>query len=779
MPLVLAKILGPITPLSDSVHAEHVLPGAVASILVNGDAINRTQTASSNTVEIPLTGFSLQPQDVITVLWSLDGETSKPSPPEIVLDYPKKSLPSPVFLSSVHTVVDWIAISGLYPGATVEVFSSSNTLIGGPQTADLGVLQVEIHGPVSAGDELKAVQTVQVPGVGPVASTDGKSLPAERRFKGDESPAQPVIIGPIHECARAVLVGGAVPGCYVELRTGGDVFEYRAVEETFWAMLPRDAHAPATFDATSALRRLGRKSIPSGPVVVDPTQQLDAPLLAPSTQYCPLTVAVAASRMSPGTELTFEMRGGVGGTTMLGRAGAPVDSTSDSYYFGDLSSLVPASPPYPSIVLTERACALSSESDPAHVWPPSSIQEVPPGFFTPPVACAWWLNVLNVVGCVITVHSDASDWPLLAYWKQTDMDGWILLNRSLRAGEQIWVTIESGCVHDNLRNSAQIEVLDHGDLNAVRLDEPIRPGHNRTVWVSGAIPGARVHVFVNDVLRTSVWATGNVTSTLLPIYVGDLRERNRVRVRQEMCGEVGALSPDNVFATTGQMILEVSPSFVDRGQSVAVTIHARDAETGTILLYTSGSSPVYGPVGFVGYTSQPFTVTTSDKTPSPIHFTVNAEGYTSGSVDLPIHEPAPPPPATLAITSQVAIGVGYQVITELEWTLIGGNQKFVGSQKPNTTSCVITIPLPTPPGGGHVDYALAGEATIEFIHPKTGDKMKHAVTVFRSLDVFVGSITVANWNGTPKSMEVNIAWTALVNNQTKEQTGEVFYFVLA
>lgn len=781
MPLVPAKIIGPISPLSGSVQAEHVLPDAVVGIMVNGTAINRTQTTTSNVVEIPLAGYSLQPNDVVTVVWSLLGETSKPSLPESVLSYPR-DLPAPVFLSSVHTAVDWLTIGGLYPGATVEVLAGNNTVIGGPDTASFAALQLDIRNSVSAGDVLQAVQTVMVPGVGPVVSTRGTSLPVEPRFLREEPLNQPVIIGPIHECAGAVLVGGAVPGCFVELRTGGDSFEYRAVGETFWALLPKAAHAPASFEAVALLRRLGRQSIASVPVTVDPSQSLETPMLAPAIQYCPLTVSLTASHMSPGTEISFEMRGAAG-TTALGRAGAPTDSTSATYYLGDLSPLVPTVPPYPSIVLVERACSLSAESNAVHVWQPSSLQEVPPGFFTPPVACAWWLNVLNVGGCVITVHSDAVDWPVLAYWKMTDMEGWLPLNRSLRAGEHVWVTIESGCVPENLRKSDRVKVQDHGDLNALRLDEPIRPGLNRRVWISGTVPGARVHVFVNDVLRTSVWATGPISSTLLEVIVGNLAGGKRdepgdkVKVCQEMCGEISEFSPA-VSAQMGEMSLEISPDFVVRGQSSPVTIHARDAATGTIFLYTGGVSPVYGPSGFVGYTNQPFTVTASGGSATPIRFTVTAEGYTSGFVDLPIHEPAPPPPATLSIKSQSAIGVQNQVIKEIEWTLIGGNQKFVGSGKPNTTSCLVSVALPTPPGGGQVNYALSGKATIEFIHPQTLENMSRTVSVFNTAYGYLGSITVQNWTGSPRTMEINIGWAPVVNPQTGEQTGEVFYFIL-
>ena len=775
MPLLAPKLIGPLSPLSTSVRIEHVLPGAVGEILVNGGSVGQTATANGNDLDVLLAGVSLKARDVITAVWSIGGETSPPSLPEQVLDYPK-ALPAPIFISSIHTGTDWVAITGLYPGATVEIYDSNFNVIGGPETAESSALHVSLPGVISSGDRLLAVQTVQVPGAGPILSPKGHSLQAERLLTRGEIPPQPVIIMPIHECAGAVLIGGAVPGCYVEIDFGAGVLEYPAINETFWAILPKPAHAPDTYVATVVLKRFHSRSIPSAPIGVDPSKELDIPRLDPDHQHCPLTVSLSASHLSPGTELSFGMHGSAG-VTNLGRAGAPSDSTTENYYLGDLSPLVPGVPPNPHIVLTEKACARIVDSNDAYVSPPSGIQEVPPGFFAPPVACSWWLNVLNVNGCLISVHSDNSDWPILAYWKQADTNGWILLNRALQAGEHLWVTIERGCVSENLRVSDKVRVEEHGGLNSLHLEEPVRPGHNRSVGVHGVIPGARVHLFVNDIHRTSVWAVQSVTSPLLEIYVGNVVERNRLKVCQEMCGEIGETAPA-VYARTGQMALDISPKSVDRGQSVAVTIRAKDADTGTILAYSGGSSPIFGPSGFVGYTNHPFTVIAGAGTPTPIHFTVNQEGYDSGSVDLQVQEPTPPQLGALTIKSMSAIGVQQQIIQDIEWTLIGAGQKFVGSQKPNTTSTSMSIELPTPVGGGHVEYSLSGKATIEFIQPNTLQKITQSVTVFSTAYGFLGSIVIQNWTGSPLSIEVNIGWTAIYNPQTGAVVGEVYYFIL-
>jgi hypothetical protein len=735
MTLIPPKVRGPLTPFSTSVTVEHVLPGAWAEILVNGSPIQRTNIATSNSVEVQLVGYTLPPGGTVTARWSLSGEQSQPSLPELVLGYPTK-LGMPVFLSPIHTCVDWIAVGGLYPGATVEIHNGG-ALIGGPDSSNGATAHVHIHGNINPGDQLIATQSVQVPNSGVVQSPPAESLPAEDWFPREEVPIQPVVIGPIHECAGAVLVGGAVPGCFLHLHTGGRELEYAAVASDFWALLPNEAHTPATFAASSHLRRCQRQSGVSSPAVgVDAAAPLRNPVLKPDTQYCPSAVSVTAEALTPLSALTLELRG-ASGTTMLGRAGAPDNSPTDTYWLGDLSSLVPPSPPYPAVVLTEQLCALSAESNRAGVHRQAGQQEVPPAFFIPPVECARWLHVLNAWGCLVTVRSDASDWPVLAYWKLVPDTGWIELNRPLRDEEKVWVTIEAGCVPSHLLTSDKTDVEGIGDLNNLRIDEPLRPGHNRMVWVDQAIPGARVHVFVNGKLRASVWAIGSPTETMIAVPVGELTEESQVTARQEMCGKIGRPA-EAIWVTRGRMDLEADPSSVTRGQTVAMTIRARDADFG----FEMTGLPINGPSGHVGYTGRPFTVTTAAGTASPIHFTIDTEGYDQGAVDVPISAPALPPQATLTITSMSAIGVQSQVITEIEWTLMGGGQSIKSDQKPNTTSCMFNIPLPTPPSGSTVTYNLSGKATIEFIQPVTGAKLTRQVSVFSVFNGLQGSIVV-------------------------------------
>ncbi|MGC4192141.1 MAG: hypothetical protein QM589_13390 [Thermomicrobiales bacterium] len=766
MTLLPPKLAGPLTPLVTSVHVEYVLPGGVVEIFANGTSTGRTAIVSANSVDVPLSGYALPPNGVITAKWTLGGDQSPASLPELVLPFPN-TLPKPVILSPVHTAVDWIAVGGLYPGSTVAIYGNAG-LVGGPDQSNAATVNVHIHDPIASGEQLQVIQTITAPGGATVTSDPAESLPAEGQFSREELPPTPVVIGPITECAGAVLVGGAVPGCFMHLHTQGTEYEYAAVGETFWAIVPGAAHTPATFAASNHLERLNRSSGQSATVPVSPASPLANPTLLPDTQYCPRAVSVTAGSLVPGSALLFELRG-ASGTTALFRGGAPDAATTAPYWLGDLSSQIPLDPPFPAVVVTEQLCTQSAESNKAWIWRRPD-PEAPPAFFLPPIECSHWLHVTNVWGAVVTVHSNATDWPVLAYWTVVPESGWVHLNRSLRYGEEVWVTVEQGCVPANLLVSDHVLVKAAGDLDAVKIQEPLRPGKSRTIYVENAIHGGRLHVFVNGTWRTSTWVTGEVTSPFTEVWVGELRIEDTVSVRMELCGKIG--QPSRALVQLGYLYLKADPPSVTRGQATPLTIRAFDADYGFEMV----GRGIQGPGGYAGYTGTAFTVTPATGTPSPLHFVVDIEGYDQGTLDVPIDAPAPPPPGILTIKTMSAVGLDpqNQIIKEIEWSLSGVGPTATQKQTPNANSTTFSIPLPVPAGGAQVTYTLKGKATIELRQATTTTKSVTAFSVYNGTQDSI----VIEWKGNPRTAEINISFRPVYNPQTGAVIDTLFLFVL-
>lgn len=766
MTLLPPKLTGPLTPLVTSVHVEYLLPGGTAELHVNGAPTGRTATASTNAVDIPLSGYTLPANGSVTAKWSLSGDQSPPSLPELVLPIPN-ALPKPVILSPVHTAVDWIMIGGLYPGASVEIHGNAG-LVGGPTQSNGPTVNVSIRQTIDAGETLWVTQRLDTPGGATIISEETESLPVEARFSREENPPVPVVIGPIVECAGAVLIGGAVPGCYVHLHTQGNEYGYWTTNESFWAILPSPAKTPATYAASNHLDRLGRKSGVSAAVPVGSSSPLANPTLQPATQYCPRAVSLTAGSLVPGSALLFELRGSSGSTSLF-RGGAPEAATTAPYWLGDISGEVPADPPFPAIVLTEQLCTQSAESNKAYIWRRPD-PEAPPAFFLPPIECSRWIHVTNVWGAVVTVHSDAGDWPILASWTVVPDSGWIFLNRSLRYGEEVWVRVEQGCVPANLLESQHTTVQAAGDLDAVRISEPVRPGKSRMISVENAIRGGRLHVFVNGAWRTSVWVVGEVTSSLFEVWVGELRMEDRVSVRMELCGKIG--EPHDVWVQQGRLYLKADPPSVTRGQTTSLIIRAFDTDYG----FELGGHGIQGATGHVGNTGQAFSVAPGSGTPSPLHFTVAIEGYDQAALDVPIDAPAPPPPGILTIKTMCAVGLDpqNQLIKELEWTLSGVGPDVTQKQTPYTNSAQFGIPLPVPAGGAQVTYTLKGKATIEL---KQATTTTHPVSAFSVYNGTQDSISI-EWKGNPRTAEINISFRPVYDPQTGIQIDTIYLFVL-
>ena len=759
MPLLPPTVRGPLTPLSNRVFVDGVLSGATVDVYLDGVHLASGGPTASNTGTVSLFGASLTPGGQITATWTLDGETSPFSPhPETVAGLPD-GLPAPVFTTPIHSEMDWLGLEGIYPGAEVQVFLGG-AQIGTSYASGTGV-RVEINTSISIHDVLHAIQLVPKPGGVTVKSGPAESLPAEDWYPREGHPPTPAVVAPIHDCAGAVLVTGAVVGTYVHLHSGGDETPYPAVGGSFWAILRAPAHPPATFAASNHFHRVNRQSATSAAVGIDPAAPLTKPRFTIWQLDCPNQGGIIVTDLTPRAELTFELHNGAT-ITNLGRGGTPDDGTTATFWLPDLSSLISPVPPHSYLLVREKLCALTVESEPCYVSPPVNQTQFPPFISNDLLECSSWIEVNGVYGAPVVVHSDAADWPVLSsavILPGAALSNWVHLNRPLRGGEKVWVTLEGGCVAANLRKSDAVPVGSLPDLNRIELQKPIYPRHHTLVGFNGALPGARVHVYVNDAWRTSAWWL----SSLGAVDAGELHPEDQVRVRQTMCGKNGAMSPPQPVQW-GQFDLKASPPQMIRNVVNTITILCREVA----LNRPFGGLPIAGTNG-VGITDNPFLFNATPVFGAAAHFSVSLEGFQTASIDVPIVAPAPPPPANLTIALTNVIPALNKVIKKIDWKLIDPTHEVDKSDSPNAPKSTVQVSLG--PTGGAIDaYNLSGSAIIEFTQPGTGTLLSKTVDKFLTINGLQGSIIV-QWKGAPLTVEINIGWQ-VVSGQ------EIFYFIL-
>jgi hypothetical protein len=761
--LIAASIRGPLSPLSKSVKVDHVLPGARVELAVNGAPIGKGADALNTSVTVPLGGDQLPPNGLVTARWTLAAESSPDSIPEAVLPWPDLP-PTPYFTSYIHVLADWMRVEGLYPGASVQI-TGPNGAMAGPITADTATEYLDLTGGYIAVDDIfQVVQKVNVPGKGNLSSKAGKSLRAASTVdvtgRDDREIPSPTIMEPTPQCAQTIRVGGAIEGCWTILRTDQGTSSYRSTHDVFRLKLSGEAHAPATYSVSTKLTRAGLTSGTSTTVAVDPAQALPQPRILTTIPYnsCLSTVTLDLADLTEGSELTFVVRTNEG-TTVIGRSAAPDDSTTGTYPLGDLTAYK-----HGMLSVVQHTCQKSLQSNEILLSFADDDRTTPPAFFLQPQRCARWLHVNNVDPMTyLTVHSDLADWPILAAWTRPDENGWVPLNRELRPGETVWVSIDAGCRAPGARQSESAKVQDK-DWGGLELDPYPRPGLNRSVDFApdGAVLGVRTHAFVNQKWRNTTWLLPWPTG-LASIFVGALKDGDVVTVRQSVCTDDRDLQA-HADVRQGRMTLHSSPDTATRGETMQLLVWGEDADSGRQLpsLPVDGLPPIAERPPLVltnpAYTV-PWPFTPNASTPSPIHLTVDWEGYDQGVLDIPVSDPVvpPAPTANFHIHTECLLGFLYgnnQIITNIQWTLIGaGVQLPWPAAKPNSQKCDLNIDLPMPPKGGVV-YNLGGEAdiTADFAGTRTTRKVRAFVTAFGQSDYIQ-----VHWMGKPLTYDVNIA----------------------
>lgn len=679
------KVLGPLNTLSTSVTVVSVANGAAIQLLVNGAPRGNPVNAAGLSVTIPVSTLAAGAQ--VTATQSRDGQTSAPTPlPEVVASVPA-DLPPVVILSGLHPCIDWVLVGGCVAGATVTLEHGGQpigTAVAGGPTVSVPVTFTQSAG---AGDVLRAFQSVGS-NRGPVST----SLPFETRESRHMAPPS---VNPPYECDMAVLVSGLQEGVSLVVSHNGDeLIGYPFIGATVWANLLKPVRQPQTISVRQKSRQCDIESGPSATVGVNTAPKLPTPFIV--GPLCPNAALMCVRNLRPGATVTVSANRRTptgGGSILIGEAVAWATECDLPLPPGWADHPQIAPPGVLEISVIQTNCGKSSDQATHKVEPlPGSVGQPD---IQSPVECARLITVRNLTpGAFVSTTSDQADGkPLSAPQFVASSVTTITLYRPLKAGEMIKV-IQSGCGVDSASLDTRVGSL--SSLPAPQIVEPLRIPHGG-LRAKGLLVGARVHVFVDQVWRASVDATG--TDMFIP--VAGLKRETKAHLRQAMCTKISDES-NRANAELGAMELQISPQGpIQKGSATSITVTAMDRELKT---HVVGTISIGSTV--VGSTGSTFSHAFAAGQAAPASG-VNAPDYHFAAIQWNLKEPPPQPPKKLSL-SIVNQAPSFFSIAGIQWS--------IERQELNGTFTLIDAPTGssvslTPPGNGQ--YYVYAQVTVD------------------------------------------------------------------
>lgn len=690
------KVVGPLTELSAFVTVVGAMDGATVQLLANNAPVGLPTIASSLAINVGLGGAKLIAGQQVTATQSDGVTTSPPSPlPELVgaAPIPATGLPAVVFLSLLHTCVDWVLIGGLIPGVDVEVLWRGRRI--GSGTASGPVLSVNVSFPQtpSPGDILEARQSF-TPAAGPVIQGPTvASLPLAPGPPGE--PPAPAVQQPF-ECDLAVLVSGLLDGVSLTLKHNADLLSgYPFIGSPVWATLARPVKGADTLAAKQEFRHCRRSGGFSAPVGVNPAPGLPLPVIV--GPVCPNAPVLRVQNLRPGADVYIQAvkdpNTGILINQDLGhaRAWAPDCDFPLPPGWADHPDLV-NTPGKLSIQLTQSNCGKYSAVA-SHAVAPLPGAVGTPALQPIPMQCARLVSVINLTpGAVATLRSDQPDAPQLSPPIPVAAATLsIFTYRPLRPAEQVWVQ-QVGCGVD--AESAHETVQDLADLPAPVLEAPVRLPRGG-VFFRKLLPGGRLYVFVKGNVRAGL----DISSDRMFVPLSGLQVEDPVWGIQSMCGKYSRESNhENVLL--GVMKTKHTPSPITRGKPVSVAVTATDPESQQPV---NGNVRVSGAIAAATGASFPLTVALHAAGPPAF---VEASGYAAEPVTWNLVDPPPTPAASLHLAINNQAGT-YFTITNVQWSCwrqeLNGTFTLVASPAGQS----VTV---TPPANGqyhiHADVSV-------------------------------------------------------------------------
>lgn len=700
MPLT---VYGPVTPLSPAVRVTGVLPLADVQILANGIGIGQAIASSPGELWVPLTSQPGVGQNISATQKTTDGTSDAAKQTVPVIDVPNP-LPVPVIFSDLNTCMVDIWAGALVPGAKVltniggvpfgsTVPSQPNSLLGINASQSIGAgAQAEVHQEATIAGVLRKSNTV-------------KSLPIPA-FTTPADLLPPPVLGPLVQCDTSrsflqVTAGAALtivnetqseswinPNAAYTGYGAPPLIKGKAVAKQEMPRCHRDGQ-PATLPVAPA-------TIPGAPTV---TQDL-----------CPQLMRLYVSGLEPGGILHVWRRvlHDPAGTSM---SQAPVGDSgiAKTSQIVDLPPSLSLTDPAGTVVIAlwQSRCAGEGPTTVVKVAAPGGPFGAPT-IIEPLFDCGRYIPVKGAhPGSALQAIDVATGIAISDLYITPGPNFTLPLWFPLVGGQKVLVR-QSGCNADGDSAVVRANPLPN-PLPNPKIVEPIRP-HAPLVKVTGIIPGARLHLLVNNKLRP-----GSVdclaTEGSIPVSGALLAENDQVFVIQTICDHSSNIEGHGVTVKKGNLKVSVAPSTVSRGSTASVTVTATDADTGVVVtaqVLLNGKA--------VGTTGVAFSYSPKAGDPNPSGIAREPIAYFDQSFSITLTDPtwtlfvaAGPVPVYLD-----AIKID---LTEISWLVTPDWNASLAktlSVSPGGPSANSSINLPIPPGAVKtVTVMISGKASTQ------------------------------------------------------------------
>jgi hypothetical protein len=607
-----------------------------------------------------------------------------------------------------------LRLDGLVPGATVLI-RQGGTVVGktvAGQPSDF--IAIDPSASLTAGARLEATQEILVSGA-TLVSPPALSLPVEGTNR--EKPLlSPGIGQPVTACRTSLDFFGMTPSADVTVDNEGTSMQWLNVASAYngWGA------PPLKQGKLVAKQRFPRWDMEGTATVVPvgPPKTPDRPLIM--TKPCPKLRKVQLTGLVPpavvvlSTVVPDPSTPGAVIITPIGEATA----SSGSEDFDLPLGIEPVTDTGETVLLTARQtlCGLSS-IDAAQVAFETPVGSTgAPTINSPIYECSRRVPVTGAYPSsqLQPFYADSGD-PIGDAVLATGAEAALALWFPLAAGRKVLVR-QLGCNREG--DSAVERVTDlPNPLPVPEITKPVRP-KAAGVEVSGCLPGARVHLLVNNVVRKSI-DTFDAKPTI-PTTDLALAENDALWAMQTLCAKESNIEGRPTIVKKGNMAVSVQPGTVQRGTTANVTVSAKDADTGVPI----AGAQVFLNGALVGQTGVAFSFSPALLQPNPTGLVKEPVAHNDAPFAITLINPPLKPkgklflnvgPTTLIPNTLRLVSAAWTVTT------VGTPVQTFTAASPNTN---VTLPDP-PPAPADQRVSVGRDTTWEVAGVINGIPFEH------------------------------------------------------